>query len=226
MARPSEQIQNMEVQRLELIHSQQRKLAKKLKSDKKKVSKAGGSNYIPGDEARKKELAILWKLGNPHMSFIEIANQIDERKSVVRKWFKEDPDVRERYQYFVDHFREGGIKLLETFTMEAVLTLVTLMRFGSEKYMYESSLALLDRGGIPKLTQAEVTQTRKTEHDWADKDTLAEQIRALPPELQEEAMAGLERFESLLSDAANGNGQVVSNESLIEEEENGPTEEA
>jgi hypothetical protein len=45
-------------------------------------------------------LAILYKLGNPHMSFTEIGNQIGEHKSIVKKWFKEDAAVQEKYQFY------------------------------------------------------------------------------------------------------------------------------
>lgn len=196
MGRPSEDKAKIEATRLAVLHAEQGKLRKRL--DKEiRVKKAG--IHLPGEEKHKKDLAVFLKIGVPGISFTEIANRLGETKGEVRKWFREDAEVKEFYDWALTNLKEGAIELMKTYSFEAIETLVLLMRFGSEKYMFEASKEILDRIGIAKVTRQEIESNANRSHEWSDRDSLVGEIRQLPPHLQEEAVDALEKFEELLA---------------------------
>lgn len=210
MARPSEAKIQIEVERLALLQGEQRKLRARLTRELK-VKKAGA--HLPGEELLKKHTAVFLKIGVPGISYTDIAARLGETKGEVKKWFKEDPDVKEFYDWVLNNLKEGALSLMKTYSLEAVETLVLLMRFGSEKYMFEASRELLDRIGVPKVSRQEIDSEHTTKHKWDDTDTLVEQIRELSPELQEEAIAVVEKLQELLAQEANKtNGNKASND--------------
>lgn len=191
----------LESERMQILHSQQKALSKQLSTAPKVKKKVA---HLPGEENHKRDLAILLKLGDPKISYTQIAAQIGETKSTVRSWFRTDPYVKDRYQYFVDNLTEGALDFLRTYQIEASLTLVSLMRFGSEKYMFESATAILDRAGIPKITKQEIESENTKRHKWDDKDSLADEMRTLSEDKKEEFAQTIEKLEELMLEAAQG----------------------
>jgi hypothetical protein len=186
---------SFEDQRLEIIHKHQRDLRKQLNRD---LTSKKAQKRLPGEENLKKNMAIFLKVGVPGISYKEISARIDETKTTVKKWFTEDPYVREQYELISKALKDSALELMELYAIEAVETLVLLMRFGSEKIMMDSAVQILDRIGIAKLTktEAEITNTKK--HKWEDQSELLEQIRNLPPDRQEEAISVLEGLQKVL----------------------------
>lgn len=195
MGRKPSAILTMEEKRLQIIHSHQTALRKKLTRE---IKTKKATKRQPGEENYKKNMAIFLKIGIPGISHTDIAARLGETKSTVRKWFYEDPYVIDQYQFIQNNLKDSALELLEFYAIEAIETLVLLMRFGSEKLMKESAVELLDRIGIAKISKSEVDTTSHRKHEWEDQSEMLEKIRQLPPEKQEEAIAGLEKLQQLL----------------------------
>lgn len=206
MGRKSGVALSYEDARLQIIHNEQTKMRRRLarEMDMKKATRR-----LPGEEPHKKNLAIFLKLGIPGISYREIAARIDESKATVKKWFVEDAYVKEQYEYLQANLKETAVQLLQFYVIEAIETLVLLMRFGSEKLMKESAIEILDRVGIAKLTKSESEITNTKKYGWEDQSQLLNDIRQLPPEKQEEAIAGLEHLQRLLAGGSDIDGKVI-----------------
>lgn len=208
----------LEAERLKIIHDQQQAFAKQLRREVK-VKKAGG--HLPGEEAYKRDMAIMLKLSNPRASYLDIALQLGETKSEVKKWFNE-PETKEKYLYYTQHLKLTVNSFLETLGLEAALTLAVLMRFGSEKYMFDSASGILDRMGIARVSKQEIDTESTRKHEWTDRDKLLADIRELPEEQQEQVVEALEKFEELLV----GKAVVDADDAVVGAEEDGDWEEA
>jgi predicted transcriptional regulator len=193
--RPTRQQMDIEAERLNMLHVQRKKMMKALNAPPS-IKKGG---FLPGEEARQKNLAIFLKLAEPRTSYTAIAGKIGETKTTVRKWFTEDPYVREQYEWLLHNLTEGALDFIRTMQIEAVATLATLMRFGSERYMLEAAKEILDRGGAMKVAKSEVSTTKTEVHSWDD--SLVERIRSLPEDRQEEAAQMIEQIEAFLDEA-------------------------
>lgn len=208
MARSSEAKAAIEVERMAILHAEQVKLRRRLNKEVKVKKK---NPHLPGEEMLKKNTAVLLKIGVPNISYNEIADRIGETRKTVKDWFKTDVDVKDFYDWALNNLKEGSLELMKTYSLEAVETLVVLMRFGSEKYMFEAAREILDRVGVPKVNRTEIERTDTTDHRWGDKDQLVAQIRALPIERQEEAIEAMEKFEELLAQNSVPNEVVATN---------------
>lgn len=212
MPKPSEVKALVELERLEILHGEGRKLRARIK----KETKVKKGHTQPGELYLKKNTAVLLKIGVPGISYNDIADRLGETRATVKEWFKSDPEVKEFYEWATKNLKEGALELMKTYSLEAVETLVLLMRFGSEKYMFEAAREILDRVGVPKVERRENQNENVSSHKWADRDSLVSEIRELPPELQEEAVSALEKFEDLLSGQSE-NGKVdLSDDTLAE----------
>lgn len=195
MPRKSNVALSFEEQRLQIIHKHQHNLRKSLQRE---VATKKASKRLPGELMWKQNMAIFLKIGIPGISYSEIGARIDETKTTVKKWFLEDPYVREQYEVISKGLKDSALELMEFYAIEAVETLVLLMRFGEEKIMLTSAVEILDRIGIAKLSKSEAQITSKRSHQWEDQSELINEIRQLPPEKQEEAIAMLEGLQNML----------------------------
>lgn len=207
MGRPSEAKMLIEAERLAILHDAQSKMRRRLAKETKVKKK---SNQ-PGEEQLKKHTAVLLKIGVPGVSYGDIADRLGETRSTVKQWFRTDPDVKEFYEWATSHLKDSALELMQTYGLEAVETLVLLMRYGSEKYMFEASKEILDRIGVIRAERRENLNENVESHKWADRDKLVADIRELNPEQQEEALMALEKFEELLAGQSK-NGHVELND--------------
>jgi hypothetical protein len=225
VARKAEQLAAIEAERLEILHGAQKEMRKRLTKELK-VKKA--SPHLPGEEQHKKHLAVFLKIAVPGISYGEIGARLGETKTEVKGWFKDDPSVKDFYEWALSSFKSSGLEYLGTYVLEAIETQVTLMRYGSEKYMHEAAKDILDRYGLAKVSKSEVDSKRTQSHEWSDHDALASEIRQLPPELQEEAISVIEHLEDLLAKSGSTNGDsseelrpiIASDEDDDDDEEN------
>ncbi len=194
----------LEAQRAELIHTKQQELSKALRKPVQAKKRR-----MPGELAHQKNLAVFLKIANPRMSFLDIGNQIGETKNAVKKWFREDADVREQFEYVSSHLKSSSIELLESFSMEAVMTLVTVMRYAEPKLMKEAATEILDRIGVAKLSKSEVESRSVKSHEWSDHDEMVKEIRQLPPEHQEQYVELMEGIQQLLSGDVPSSGSSI-----------------
>jgi hypothetical protein len=200
MPRASEEKNRIEADRLRVLHEAQAKNRRRIQREIK-VSK-GRRNHLPGEEKHKKTIAVFMKFTTPAISYNSIAKQIGEPRATVRDWFKNDPEVKELYEFVSTSMRESTVEYMQTLSFEAVETLAILMRYGSEKSMYEAATTILDRIGIPKTSKQEIEAEHTQKHQWGDRDALADDIRKLSPDQQEEALKVIEELENLLSGQA------------------------
>lgn len=212
MARKAEQIAAIEAERLELLHKQQKELRKRLATEIQ-VKKAGP--HLPGEDLHKKHMAVFLKIAVPGISYKDIGARLGETKTTVRSWFKDDPDVKEFYEWALTDFKSSGLEYLGTYVLEAIETQVTLMRYGSEKYMFEAAKDIMDRYGLAKVSRSEIDAKHTQSHEWGDRDSLVAEIRELPEEMQEQAVEALELFEELLAkNSENGSSADAGGEEL------------
>lgn len=196
----------MEAERLKILHDEQRKLRKRMNKEVR-VKKAGA--HLPGEERLHMDMAIFLKVGTPGISFTEIANRLGETKTTVKRWFKEDPYVKDKYDWVINNFRDGALELMKTYGLEAVETQALLMRFGSEKYMFEASREILDRIGAPKISRTEIEAEHVKSHKWTDREEMINEIRQLSPDKQEEAVEAIEKLEELLAAEAAKSEKII-----------------
>lgn len=225
MPRPTEDKAKIEAERLRILHDEQKKLRTRMQREINVVKGGNASGHLPGEENAKRQLAVFFKVGIPGISFTEIGSRIGETKTTVRKWFREDPDVKEFYEFVLNNVKDSALEFIGTYQFEAIETLALLMRFGSERYMYEASRELLGMYGISKVAKQEGEFEHKKSHQWADREELVNEIRQLNPEQQEAAVEALEKFEELLaSQPANSGSNSL--QPLNNEEEDDDSDES
>lgn len=179
----------------ELVTRQRKRIRRKYKAKEHK----GGKPRLPGEVEFKKDMAIILTLaGYTHK---EIALSIGESDRTVTGWMNED-ETKEKFEKIVKELPEAAKTLLETYQIEAVHTLVDIMRTNNDdKIVLDAVKEILDRGGLPKISR----QERKNENEntenfrLSDPDGIVERIRQAPPEVQEEAANIVEGLENLLA---------------------------
>jgi hypothetical protein len=182
-----------EAERMEIIHARQRELAHKIKNPPR-ILKAG--ELTDEEIEHKKDMAVLLRLSG--MTPTEIAGEIRMTKGTVRGWFNSDPYTKGKYYEMRKSLLRVGTNLLERYQAEAITTLVTLMRFGSEQYMFQSATALMDRGGLPKVSKSEVTSEKEKVHKWDENSLMADfEWKNMTDEEQYEFAAIVESMEKL-----------------------------
>lgn len=213
MGRSSEAKMLIEAERLAILHDAQSKMRRRLAKETKVKKK---SNQ-PGEILLKKHTSVLLKIGVPGISYGDIADRLGETRSTVKEWFRSDPEVKDFYEWATAHLKDSALELMQTYGLEAVETLVLLMRYGSEKYMFEASKEILDRIGVIRAERRENLNENVESHKWADRDALVAEIRELNPEQQEAALEALGKFEELLAGETSTNGHVeIDDEDLNE----------
>lgn len=210
--KPSTERVDLEAKRLALLHDEQKRIRGRL-TKSVRVKKYGA--HLPGEERYKKQMAVIWKVGVPGIGYDEIAARLGEPEPTVRRWFNSDVVVKEFYDWVLNNLKGATLSLLQTYALEAVETLALLMRFGQEKYMFEAAKEILSMAGPPKTTRQEIETESTKKHEWSDRDKMVEEIRKLPPEEQERAVAAMEKFEELLAanspdGSKNGSGSLSS----------------
>lgn len=199
MPRKATEAELLEKERMKIIHDKQVELNKRAANPPIRRTHA----QMPGELALKKRMAIIRKIADPGLSYSKIAGELGEPRTAVKNWFAE-PEVKEEYEFLLRNLSTTTLEALRNYGLEALLTLVTLMRFGSEKMMFDSAIAILDRMGIAKLTKVEQTREETTTHNF-DFDEILNAMRDLPEDQKEEAAKGIEKLGQLLEQAANKN---------------------
>jgi len=115
--------------------------------------------------------------------------------------------VAERITKLRVNLPQAALDLMHTYSIEAVQTIVDVMRTETDwKARLQSAGEILDRGGLPKVSRSEgkssITKEEKTTFS-TDENVLAK-LRELPPEKQEEAAQMIEQVEDFLHKATEG----------------------
>lgn len=182
-----------EDKRLETLEKQRIKTQKKFKQSvsKRKVR-------LPGELIHKKQLAVVLRVAGYDLN--SIGASVNESLSTIESWFREG-EVKDNYNYMLQHLVEGAVTLLRTYTIEAIQTIAEIMQnTEDEKIALDAAKEILDRGGIPKISKSEAHTISEKKTTFTD-DGIVDKLRELPPEYAEEAAQMVEKLEGMLSEA-------------------------
>jgi hypothetical protein len=182
----------------QLVVKQRQGIRRKYKENTKKRKR------FPGEIAFKQDMAIILALAG--YSHKEIALSLGESRNTVGEWMR-DPAVQEKFTTLAEELPAAAKSLLETYQIEAVHTLVDIMRTSEEdKIVLDAAREVLDRGGNPKTSRSESKQEHHESFEINDEDIVSK-IRQLSPEAQEHAAQMVEDLTAYLENQ----GQVSPN---------------
>jgi hypothetical protein len=155
--------------------------------------------FLPGEQDHVIDMIVVLKVsGYPNT---QIAQVVGISREQVGKLLKE-PDVTERLVMLRAALPQAALDLMQAYMVEAVVTVVDVMRTESDsKYVLQAAAEILDRGGMPKSSRQERHSTEEHNTTFTD-DGIVERLREAPPEVQEKAAQMIEEFEKLLTDYA------------------------
>lgn len=176
--------------RAEFLEAERRRAKKKIAG----TAKRKGKRRAPGELEFKQDMMIILKVaGYTHQ---QIGASIGEHKDTINEWFK-SPDIAAKYLKVTKTLTDSARRLLETFTIEAIQSIVDIMRdTPDDKIRLDAAKEILDRGGLPKASRTE-TKTEATTTFGVDDEQMAA-LRELPPDLQEEAAQMMEEVAAFL----------------------------
>lgn len=195
MAPRSNNQNDLEKKRQSILQQKQLELSERLTTPVNRRR----SDLLPGEQEYKKRFAMIRRLSEPGITLKEISAELGEAENTVKNWFAE-PEVKEEYEFLQRNLSETAIESLRNYQLEAIATLVTLMRFGSEKYMFDAAKEILGINGITSISKTEVTKKDTQIHELDN--TVIQALRELPEHEKEEAAKGIEQLGKLLERAS------------------------
>lgn len=150
--------------------------------------------------AVKKEAACHFKAAD--FSYTYIAQALNTTKSIVSHWFEDEEMQKRTLQVREDH-TAGAVRLIKTYMIEAVETLMQIARTTfDEKIAKEILQDLLDRGGVTKVNKSEsaTVNVNKAEVDITDSHGLMEKLANADPQVQQKAAEHMEELMALTAE--------------------------
>lgn len=172
----------------------------KVESVRRKYKKdtARHVKLLPQEVPHVEDMVVILKLAN--YSRIDISRIIGISRDQVAEMLAK-PAVLEKLVMLRQAIPGAAIELLQDFMIEAVMVLVDVMRNNNSgsKERIQAAEAVLDRGGMPKLSRQEkhVVDEKKT---TITDDGIVELLRGVSPEVQERAAQLIEELEVILKD--------------------------
>jgi hypothetical protein len=186
--------------RADYLDSVRKKANKKISAPVRK-----GKRRAPGELEFKKDMMIILKVAG--YSHNQIGAALGEHRDTVNGWFQE-PDTAAKYLKVAKELTSAARRLLETYTVEAIQTIADLMRDSNdEAIILKAATEILDRGGLPKVSRSEQKQERHDTHTFGTDDETTEALRALSPELQEQAAQMMDELVEFLNENAKAKDQ-------------------
>jgi hypothetical protein len=183
-----------------------KKVARVRRKYKRDLTKS--KKLLPAEEVYVADMVVVLKLAG--YSRGQIGSVLGISKGQV-KLLLERPEVAERLLLLSETLPEAALELLQGYMIEAVQTVVDVMRVSTDdKMVLQAAAEILDRGGIPKASRQE-RLTESTENFTITDDGLLEKLRELSPEVQEQAAQLIEELEKLTAEAAEGTESEDSN---------------
>jgi hypothetical protein len=200
---PRKQAATLEEARNEIKHQYKRGP----KRERKVTSEAALTEF---EREVKREVACYLKAID--FSYNYIADSLGISTNVVKKWFQEE-EMQARHQEILTDIVSGAIKLLKSYALEIIESLMTIFRTtNDEKLAKEIGFELLDRLGISKVNKSEskmaqeIRETHEHNIDITDKTGFMQAMEHAPPEVQAQVA---EHFEAALSLAAEHTEKAV-----------------
>jgi hypothetical protein len=154
---------------------------------------------LPGEEPYVADMVVVLKLAG--YTYGQIGSVLGISKGQVKK-FLDKTDVVEKLTLLREALPAAALELLHGYMIEAVQTIVDVMRKSTDdKFVLQAAAEILDRGGIPKASRQERLQETNEQITITD-DGILEKLRDSSPEIQEKAAQAIEQIENLLLEAA------------------------
>jgi hypothetical protein len=123
-----------------------------------------------------------------------------------------DSEVSEKLIALRKALPAAALDLLQDYTIEAVQTLVDIMRSSTDdKITLQAVSEILDRTGLGKATKQERHQINESRTVFTD-DGIVDRLRQASPEVQEQAAQVIEQLEALLNGASKETEAEIPNE--------------
>ncbi len=155
--------------------------------------------FLPGEREHVIDMVIILKIAGYERS--QICRVLNIATTQVQELLA-DPEVSEKLIALRKALPAAALDLLQDYTIEAVQTLVDIMRSSTDdKITLQAVSEILDRTGLGKATKQERHQINESRTVFTD-DGIIEQLRKASPEVQEQAAQVIEQLEALLSGAS------------------------
>jgi hypothetical protein len=166
---------------------------------KYKLNTARRVKLLPSEVPHIEQMIVVLKLAN--YSRVDMARIIGISRDQVADILAL-PRVNEEITILRKKIPGAALELLENFMIEAVMTLIDVMRTTrDDKIRIQAAESMLDRGGISKVSKQERHQLNEERTTITD-DGIVERLREASPEIQEKAAQVIEQLEALLGKAA------------------------
>ena len=155
---------------------------------------------LPGQNEFVTDMVIMLKLVN--YSNVQVAKIVGVSRGQVAEILA-DEKVAERFAKLQKNLSGAAFDLLQTYLIEAVQTLVDVMRTADDNMVVlKAASEILDRAGIPKAsrTESKVDKTTTQETKLTADEEMMSAFRELSPELQEEAAQMVEGLQTFLAE--------------------------
>lgn len=131
-----------------------------------------------------------------------IGDTLGVTTSMVKRWFTDDPKMREQVVAIQSDMMDGALKLMKTFALEGIEILIDVARrSGDDKVVIQAVTEILDRAGLTKVNKSE-SHTVKTERAEADlSPDFFSKLEGLPIETQTKLAQMAQEMNTLVADA-------------------------
>lgn len=153
------------------------------------------------EKGMKIEAACFLKAAD--FSHTYIGEALGVSRGVVKGWFEDNPEMREKVAKIQKDYIDGAVKLLKTYAIELVEMLVEIARSDVDPATRIKAITeALDRMGMSKVNKSEsvVSGTQKSEVELVDKSGMIEKLKDAPPEVQAQVAEHMEQVLALTAE--------------------------
>ena len=181
----------------------------------------------PGQRELVVDTVLILKLVN--YSNIQIGKIVGISNSQVGEILNE-PNTAERFVKLKQTISQAAYELLQTYLVEAVQTVVDVMRTSDDDaIVLKAAAEVFDRSGLPKQSRSDST-VHKTEEKRTTltDDGFLDAMRTLPPEKQEQAAQMIEQVQEFVNEsfAKRGGGGTTDDRAAAASDEATPAKES
>jgi predicted transcriptional regulator len=166
--------------------------SKKVPATKKRIE------VLPGSEELLKQMAVVLTVAGYDQR--RIAQQLAVSQPTISRWLRQ-PEAEQYHRFLGEHLINGAILLLRTYAIEAVETLVDVMRTtASDKTRLDAAKAILDRIGLNRAVATGEQQSEPQAIPGPEDDPFMRQFANATPDIQQQVCVLLDEMELLLGE--------------------------
>jgi predicted transcriptional regulator len=163
------------------------------------ASHAQQVHLVPASDGLLKQMAVVLTVAGYDQR--RIAEQLGVSQPTISRWLR-DPQADQYQRVLTQQLVDGAVLLLRRYAIEAVETLVEVMRTAnSHKTRLDAAKAILDRIGLnTAIDLIEQQDAAETNAERAEEDQpLLARFRASPIDIQHEVASLYDQIDKLLS---------------------------